>query len=109
MTFGGDLDSGVGEAVDAELAWFGGRRAQALVIATSGADEVEETRSSGRFRVPVLADPNGDLEVRYLGSEPDLPATVIVSIDGDVFCQIDGGSPADHVARVKEAVALHLF
>jgi peroxiredoxin len=109
MAFGGDLESGVGEAVDAELAWFGGRRAQALVIARCNPDEVEHTRSSGRFRVPVLADPDGDLEVRYLGDKPDLPATVIVSIDGDVFCRIDGGSPTAHVARVKEAVALHLF
>lgn len=108
MTFGGALDSGVADALDDEFSWFGSNRVQALVVARSAGDEVEQGRASGRFRVPVLADPNGDLEIRYLGQSPDLPVTVIVSIDGDIVSRIEGSAPADHVARVQEAVELHI-
>jgi len=50
-----------------------------------------------------------DLETRYLGADTHLPATVVVSIDGDVVSRMTGGAAADHVARVKEAVELHII
>jgi len=109
LTFVGDLDSGVAEAIDGELSWFGRHRVQALVVARCDVTAAEQARSSGRFRVPVLADPNRELETRYLGADAHVPATVVVSIDGNVVSQMAGGAAADHVARVKEAVELHIL
>jgi len=98
----------VAAAVDRDLAWFGQHRTQALVVSQAPAERVEELRSSGRLRVPVLADPNGDLALHYLGDRETYPTSVVVGLDGDVVALVRGGTAAEHLSRIEHTVTNHL-